>query len=142
MAISPALLDTDTLSEVMKGRDSHIQQKAQQYLAVHGRFQFSLLTRYEILRGLKAKQAVRQIALFEQRCQRSQVFPLTNDIIVRAADIYAFLRQQGQLIGDADILIAATALIHGLVLITENVAHFSRISNLMIESWRAPRPAP
>jgi predicted nucleic acid-binding protein len=33
-------------------------------------------------------------------------------------------------------------LVHGLVLITENVAHLSRIPNLTIESWRAPRPAP
>ncbi|MGH7961309.1 MAG: type II toxin-antitoxin system VapC family toxin [Candidatus Binatia bacterium] len=142
MALPLAPLDTDTLSEVIKGRDSHAEQKAQHYLATHGRFQFSLLTRYEILRGLKAKQAVRQIALFEQQCQSSRVFPLTDDIIVRAADIYAFLHRQGQLIGDADILIAATALVHGLVLITENVAHLSHIPHLTIESWRAPRPAP
>ena len=33
----------------------------------HDCFHFSILTRYEILRMLKAKQAVRQIALFEQR---------------------------------------------------------------------------
>ncbi len=105
MAIPPVLLDTDTLSEVMKGRDLHVQQKALQYLATHGCFRFSILTRYEILRGLKAKKATRQLALFEQQCRKSHVLPLTDDIIVRAADLYALLYQRGQLISDADILI-------------------------------------
>lgn len=87
---------------------------------------------------MKAKRAIGQIAVFEERCRQSNVLPLTDDVIVRAADIYADLHQQGQLISDADILIAATALVHGLNLVTENVAHFRRISGLNIESWRAP----
>jgi len=134
----PALLDTDTLSEVMKGRDPQVRQHAQRYLARHSCFTFSIITRYEILRGLKAKEATRQIAAFEERCRQSIVLPLTDEVIVQAADIYADLYRQGQLISDADILVAATALVHGLVLITGNTAHFGRISGLCIESWRAP----
>ena len=134
--MGPALLDTDTLSEVMKGRDSHVREKARQYLATYGRFTFSIITRYEILRGLKAKLATRQLATFEERCRHSHVLSLTDDIIVRAADIYADLRRQGQLINDADMLVAATALVHHLTLVTENVAHFNRISSLTSESWR------
>ena len=133
-----ALLDTDTLSEVMKGRDPRAQRRARQYLARYGGFSFSIITRYEILRGLKAKGATRQVAVFDERCHSSNVLPLTDDIIVRAADIYADLHRQGQLISDADILIAATALVRGLALITENIAHFRRVSGLDIESWRAP----
>jgi len=34
--------------------------------------------------------------------------PLTDAIVIRAATIYADLHQRGTLIGDADILIAAT----------------------------------
>ena len=37
---------------------------------------------------------------------------------------------------DADILIAATALTHGLSLVTENPSHFRRIPDLPVESWR------
>ena len=58
----------------------------------------SMITRYEILRGLKARRATRQLARFEQRCQQSQVLPLTDAIIVLAADLYALLYQTGQLI--------------------------------------------
>ncbi len=95
--MEPSLLDTDTLSEVMKGVDQHVQANARRYLTTFGHFTFSLITRYEILRGLKARRATRQ----------------------------------------ADILIAATALEHNLVMVTENVNHFHRIPGLSVESWRA-----
>lgn len=135
--MGPALLDTDTLSEVMKGRDAHVRERARQYLATYGRFSFSIITRYEILRGLKVKSATRQLAAFEERCRQSDVLPLADDIIVRAAGIYADLHRQGHLISDADILVAATALVHGLILVTENISHLSRVPDLTIESWRA-----
>jgi tRNA(fMet)-specific endonuclease VapC len=133
-----ALLDTDTLSEVMKGHDPQVSRRAAAYLADQGHFTFSIITRYEILRGLKAKQAVRQIASFEDRCRKSVVLPLSDEVIVLAAGIYGDMHRSGQLISDADILIAATALVHELTLVTENQAHFQRIPDLGVESWRAP----
>src|SRR4030066_91664 len=130
------LLDTDTLSEIMRGRDSNIVQRAREYLRAHGRFRISIISRYEILRGLKVKQAVRQIALFEERCRESVVYPLTDDIILKASDIYAYLYNRGLLISDADILIASTALVNNLTLITGNLEHFNRIPNLVSQSWK------
>ena len=130
------LLDTDTLSEIMRGRDSNIVQKAREYLRTHGQFRISIITRYEILRGLKAKQASRQITLFEERCRKSILYPLIDDIIVKASDIYAYLYNQGLLISDADILIASTALVNNLTLITGNLEHFNRIPNLVSQSWK------
>jgi tRNA(fMet)-specific endonuclease VapC len=85
--MNPALLDTDTLSEIMKGRDAGLREKAFQYLAEYRHFTFSLITRYEILRGLKSKEAARQIALFDERCARSEVLPLTEEIILSATSI-------------------------------------------------------
>ena len=51
-----ALLDTDILSELLK-QHPVVTQRARLYLADHDRLAFSIITRYEILRGLKAKQA-------------------------------------------------------------------------------------
>lgn len=133
-----ALLDTDTLSEVIKDRDPQVRHAARQYLETHGSFTFSIITRYEVLRGLKAKRATRQVAAFEHWCRASNVLPLSDDVVVRAADLYAELHRAGHLISDADILIAATALVHGLTLVTENVAHFQRIPGVPIVSWRTP----
>jgi tRNA(fMet)-specific endonuclease VapC len=60
--MEPSLIDTDNLPEVMKGVDQRVQDNARRYLAAFGHFTFSLITRYEILRGLKARRATRQIA--------------------------------------------------------------------------------
>lgn len=44
------------------------------------------------------------------------------------------LRVAGNLIGDMDLLIGATALRHGLTVLTNNRRHFERIQGLAIES--------
>ncbi|MDP9119832.1 MAG: hypothetical protein M3O15_00420 [Acidobacteriota bacterium] len=85
MTTEAALLDTDTLSEIIKGRDLATQRQAQGYLDLHGRFQFSIITRYEILRGLKAKDATVQVQAFEAQCRRSIVLPLSDSVVVRGA---------------------------------------------------------
>ena len=44
------------------------------------------------------------------------------------------LRKAGQLIGDFDLLIAATGLHYGLIVLTNNRQHFERVEGLPIES--------
>jgi len=39
------------------------------------------------------------------------------------------------LIEDADILIAASCLVEGMILVTDNEEHFRRIENLEVENW-------
>jgi tRNA(fMet)-specific endonuclease VapC len=134
-------LDTSTLSDVMRGRYPEVAEKAVAYLDVFHRFTFSILTRYEILRGLYSKQAAAQIERFEGLSAGSEILPLSDAVIVRGAEIYAVLRRRGERIEDADVLIAATALVHGLALVTENARHFKRIEGLGVESWRSV-PAP
>ncbi len=134
MATRLTLLDTDILSAIMRQHPVVIP-KAQASLMDHERFTFSIITRYEILRGLKAKGAAKQITTFDRFCDVNTVLQLTDEAIVKASDIYAFLRQRGELIGDADILIAATALTDGLCVATNNLEHFRRIPELQIQNW-------
>ena len=128
------LLDTDILSALMRKTPAALD-RARSYLADHRQLTISLVTRFEILRGLKAKGATVQLAAFESFCMNNEVFPITDPVIVRAADIYADLHARGQLLPDADILIAATAMENGLVLATNNLADFGRISGLRIDNW-------
>lgn len=44
------------------------------------------------------------------------------------------LRAAGQMIGDADLFIGATAFVHGLTILTNNRRHFERLEGLTIES--------
>jgi predicted nucleic acid-binding protein len=50
----------------------------------------------------------------------------------RHAMVRAELARQGLMIGAHDIMIAATALHHGLSLVTENAAEFSRVPGLIV----------
>jgi len=133
----PTLLDTDILSLLMR-RDVLVQERTRDYLALHTTLSISIITRYEILRGLNAKNAMGQLRKFEILSANIVVLPLTNGVVERAAAIYAALHQSGQLIGDADILIAATALENGLVLATNNENHLARINGLVIHNWHSP----
>lgn len=131
---APVLIDTDVLSAILR-RQPTVIQRVRAYLEAHNRLSFSVITRYEVLRGLKAKNAERQQSAFERFCAASSILYLTEEVIVKAADIYADLYQRGELIGDADILIAATAVTAGYSLATNNERHFSRVADLRVENW-------
>ena len=132
---SPQLvIDTDILSLLMR-KNSFVLARAKEYLSEHGRFTISIITRYEILRGLKAKGAEQQASRFEHFCVRNTVLPITDDVVLRAAEIYADLYKRGELIGDADILIAASALVNGFPIVTNNVEHFRRVKTLKVVNW-------
>jgi tRNA(fMet)-specific endonuclease VapC len=60
---------------------------------------------------------------------------ITHLTIEEFGRLRAMLRRQNQLIGDLDLAIAATALTHGLTLVTHNTRHFSRIPGLPLEDW-------
>jgi tRNA(fMet)-specific endonuclease VapC len=128
------VLDTDTLSAMMRSIPS-VVSRAQAYLGEAGEVSFSIITLYEILRGLKAKGAERQLKAFRELCTLSEILYLTNDTIETASDIYSDLKRRGELVGDADILIAATALENDAVLVSRNKRHFERIAALRTENW-------
>lgn len=138
--MSPVLLDTDVLSALMRKQEL-ATACARSYLNTYGKLSFSVITRYEVLRGLLAKGAVQQKLAFDRLCMASEVLPLTDEIVQRAAAVYADLHVRGRLIGDADILIAATALVHGYALATNNQAHLGRIPDLILEDWINPPSA-
>lgn len=73
-----ALLDTDTLSEVLKQRNPTVAGHGAAYLQAHGQFAFSTFTRFEILRGYRESNATRQLPRFAAFCTRSLVLPVTD----------------------------------------------------------------
>ncbi len=84
----PMLLDTDILSAVMRQQPAAMS-RARTYLAAQRHLTFSIITRYEVLRGLYAKNATAQLAAFNRLCRASVIVPLTDAIVVRAAILYA-----------------------------------------------------
>ena len=130
------MLDTDIFSFVVDGRHPEVRQMVAKK---QGAVSISVLTLAEALFGAKKKNSPRLESLIEMFRDLFPVVPWSED----AADAYAVIRAQleasGNLIGDMDMLIAASAVAGGYVLVTNNVRHFQRIEGLMIEDWAAPK---
>jgi tRNA(fMet)-specific endonuclease VapC len=131
-----SLLDTDTLSEILKRRNAATVSNAATYLQQHGQFTFSAFSRFEVRRGYLDKRASQQLAKFDEFCGHSLVLPLSDRIFDEASRLWTLARQGGHPKADADVLIAATAIQHNLVLVTGNGRHFSWMPGLQINDWR------
>jgi len=59
-------------------------------------------------------------------------------VLDRAAELWADGQQRGITVDDSDLIIAATALVYGLPLVTANRKHFAWIAGLEISDWRQP----
>jgi len=132
--MKPALIDTDILSLFFRN-DLAVIEHFREYLQEYGRVEISILTFYEILSGLKHRDALKQIDMFCEFVKHNTVLPITEKSVEISSDIYATLRKKGNQLDDIDILIAGVALAHDLVLVTHNVHHFSRIEDLEVIDW-------
>lgn len=132
------MLDTDVLSLYLKASDDAVVRNGRKYMREHGRLSLSLVTYYEVVSGLRHRDAGKQLDRFLAFAARSQIFPLTRRSADLAAEQYARLRRRGTPVDDIDLLIAGIALEHGLVLVTRNCDHFKRVDGLSIEDWSSP----
>jgi tRNA(fMet)-specific endonuclease VapC len=63
--------------------------------------------------------------------------PFDDECAERYGVLRGELERVGTPIGPTDLMIAATALAHDLVLVTHNVDEFSRVAGLRYEDWEA-----
>jgi tRNA(fMet)-specific endonuclease VapC len=129
-----SLLDTSILIAFLRGEED-VVSKVEAYLEEFDLLSLSIITYYEILRGLKYIENEKKLRGFEQLMDKSEIITLAREVMDRASEIYAELKRRGELIEDADILIAASCLVKGMVLVTDNEEHFRRIEKLEVENW-------
>jgi tRNA(fMet)-specific endonuclease VapC len=84
-----------------------------------------------------AKSAMREynLRIYSQFIAMYDIIPFDLMISRAYGDIRAALERRGQMIGGNDIMIAASALCFGAVLVTNNVREFSRVDGLFVENW-------
>jgi predicted nucleic acid-binding protein len=104
------LIDTDVLIDYVKGK---VELPEVCYI--------SEITLYEFLRGVKDPKTAKKI-LEEEFI----VIWNDNEILETASRIYRELKNSGNLVSDADIIIASTAIVKGLRLWSKNRKHFER----------------
>ncbi len=135
-----ALLDTDILSEVMRGKNEVVRGHARKYQQEFGSLTISAVTVVEIVKGFERLHRDLDIQRFLNAINTATVLPLGMAEAELAGRIYGALEHGGRPIGRADPMIAATAILHGRVLVTGNESHYQFVRDvgfaLEIENWR------
>lgn len=129
------MIDTDILSYYFKG-DKQVCKHFESYLKKWEIIEISIVTFYEIVSGLQAKNAQKQLEQFEQFTTDNLVIPVTEKSASISAKLYAKLKQSGTIVDDIDLLIAGIAIENDMVLVTNNQKHFGRIEGLKVENWK------
>ncbi|AJB41613.1 MAG: type II toxin-antitoxin system VapC family toxin [Thermofilum sp.] len=83
----------------------------------------SVITLIEVLRGVPEEKRESVKSLLEESYG---MLNLDNRTILAYCKLYSKLRRKGELVPDADLLLAATAIAHDLVLVTKD-RHFERL---------------
>ncbi len=129
------LLDTNIVTGIIK-KNPKINTKLNQIRFEGTELFISCITYYEVKRGLLYVNATRKLSDFNSLCSSKIKVIFLDDIqiIEKASEIYADLKRRGRPIQDADILIAATAIIRGLILVSHD-SDMLRVSDLALENW-------
>jgi tRNA(fMet)-specific endonuclease VapC len=135
-----ALLDTDILSEVLKGRNQRVVRRAKAYRSQFHRYTISTITVVEVVKGFQKLQRTDRIEQFIRALAGEEIVTLDLESAEIAGKIYADLERIGQTIGRVDPMIAGIAIKNSLVLVTGNTAHYERIHALgyplQTTNWR------
>jgi predicted nucleic acid-binding protein len=84
------------------------------------------------------QQATRQAQAWFALERTLTLIDVNEPIAHRAAMLGNDLRRRGHRMGLADLLIAATALVRGLTLVTRSMARFQLITGLNVVDWSRP----
>lgn len=127
------MLDTNIVSAVIRGR-SDVDRRL---LALDpSDWCVSVVTEAELLYGLARRPEARLLARTVKKfLESAQILPWDSAAALQHGKLRANLHEQGTPIGEYDSLIAAHALATHRILVTDNMAEFTRVRGLEVENW-------
>lgn len=125
------LVDSDVLINFLKGEEQAVRaiKELQSELLY-----ISIISVGEILEGLLETKNKKKLVQFNDLLKTVVVINVDLPIIKKFASMRKSLREKGLLIDNFDLLIAASCLVHDLVIVTGNISHFKRITGLKMYS--------
>lgn len=127
------LLDTDICIHAMKARDLKLARRLD---TLQGQLAVSDITMFELYSGVEGYTSPEQrLEIIADFVSRVTILPFTTAIARIAGPLRHRLKTRGEMIGSYDILISATALSHGLILMSNNAREFKRVQGLKLERW-------
>jgi predicted nucleic acid-binding protein len=129
------LFDTDAISELLRPRPNLSYVRWLRMVPREEQFTTAVVIG-ELYKGAYRSQVTRRhITNIEHRILPAvTVLPYDVATAKVSGQVRARLEEAGSILADADLQIAATAIYHGLELVTGNVRHFSRIPGLRINT--------
>jgi predicted nucleic acid-binding protein len=127
------LFDTDAISELLRPQPLHAYVQWMETIPRDAQFT-SAVTVGELFKGaFRSAAKERHLINIEERVLPAvTILPFDLSTARVFGMIRAELEMTGNLLPDADLQIAATAIYHDLELVTGNIRHFQRIPNLRL----------
>ena len=126
------LVDTDVLIWYMRGN-----QKAKKVIDQAGAFYISSVNYMELRQGIRNKEELRSLRHFLTQRQ-IQIVHVSEEVSQKALN-YMEEYSLSHNLRMADVMIAATALILGVALLTSNSKHYVPIKGIQIKQFRPGR---
>ncbi|MGB3203361.1 MAG: type II toxin-antitoxin system VapC family toxin [Crinalium sp.] len=128
------LLDTNVCIKLLNNSSQLVVQK----LAEQSPENINLCTvvAFELFYGAyRSEKSEKNLRKLEQFLNQFKVLDFDKNAAKICGCIRAELNKKGKPIGVYDLQIAAIALANNLILVTHNVAEFSRVEGLIYEDW-------
>ncbi len=129
------MLDTDIASYVIRGDNQHILEKFSQHVS---HICISSITVGELLFGVEKRNSAALAAKVNSFCNLVQIYDWTEECARVYGKLRAALESKGSPLASMDMLIASAALALSATLVTNNMAHFSKVPRLKLENWVKP----
>lgn len=126
------IIDTNTWIEYFKHRNGvpeRMDKESLENLCV------SEVTIAELLYGAVHSKNVDRHLLEVRELQRDITVLPISDALEDYADIRHSLTSKGTIVEDFDMLIGATARHYGLIVVTDNLKHFTPMPGVKVENW-------
>ena len=127
MPVLRYLLDTDWAISYLRGHGETVRRLDELLPEGVG---LSVISLAELYEGWEVDD--HQQTVFDRLAIGIEILPLTDPVCRIFGRERRRLRSEGQLIKDLDLFIGATAICHELILLTNNRAHFSRMSGIRL----------
>lgn len=126
------MLDTDISSYIIKRRPATLLERFEKHAET---LSVSVMTAAELRFGAEKAGRPRLAELVEAYLERLAILDWTNEVSSHYARIRSELERSGKPIGNMDLLIASHAVSQRMILVTNNLKHFSNVPGLKVEVW-------
>lgn len=130
------IFDTNVCIQILKGKSEILKNRIENISTSD--IIIPSIVRFELFYGAyKSSNPDKTLAVILDFIQSFETLDFNDLIAEKAGEIRSNLDKIGKPIGPYDLLIAATAIISNLILVSNNVKEFERVPGLQLEDWQS-----